>query len=60
MSVYAVEDLRNVGIGAESDITVEREGRGDSTPPKSYLTRKQRQTRTTPFISPSISLSLKG
>ena len=41
-------------------VTVEGEGRGDYTPPKPYPIRKQQSFRTTPFTSPSISLSLKG
>jgi len=58
MNVYTIEDLEFMGIGRMIVIvivTVRREEGGDRTPPKPYLTRKQRSSRTVPFTSPSIS-----
>ena len=52
--------LEMLVLELEVIMTVKREGRGDNTPLHPYLTRKQQSFRTTPFTSPSISLSLKG
>ena len=61
MNVYTIEDLEFMGIGRVIVmLIVRREGRGDRTPPKPFITRKQGSSCIIPFTSPSISLSLKG
>jgi hypothetical protein len=60
MIVYTIEDLEFMGIGRMIMIvTVRREGRGKPTlRPISPVSRDH--PPSIPFISPSISLSLKG